>query len=185
MNIQQYTPPTGRRLPGLGCLAVPLALAVGLTGFTTSTVASEPDKPEGFSVNILAGHTDFPDEVATKFRFTYSEAGDNPGEVLAELGDAGTVIIGEVEWEPNGSSGWHTHPGPVVVVIVEGALEVINADECVTRTYEAGQAWIDPGQGNVHVAGNPSSENGTRAYATFFGVPNGEPGTVHVPPADC
>ncbi len=174
-----------RRLPGFAGLAVPLVLAVGFTGVTSNALASEPDQPDGFSARILAGHTAFADEVAAQFRFTYKEPGDNPGELVADLGSAGTVVMAEVEWEPNGSSGWHTHPGAVVVAIVEGALEVTNADDCVTRTYQAGQAWIDPGQGNVHVAVNPSGEDRTRVYATFFGVPNGEPGTVHVPPADC
>lgn len=193
MNIKQEPESHGRSdtcqrhriLHGLAGLLVPVALALASIGVSASVLAAEPDRPDGFKARILAAHTDFADDVATQFRFTYSEPGDNPDEIVADLGSAGTIVIAEVEWEPHGSSGWHTHPGTVVVAIVEGALEVTNAEDCVTRTYEAGQAWIDPGQGNVHVAVNPSGEDRTLVYATFFGVPNGEPGTVPVPAADC
>ena len=78
----------------------------------------------------------------------------------------------------------HTHPGPVIVSIVEGQLEVTNADDCVSRIYTAGQAWADPGEGNVHAAVNPGPGS-TRVVATFVGAPYGAPATVHVPPADC
>ena len=53
------------------------------------------------------------------------------------------------------------------------------ADDCVSRTYEAGDAWIDPGA--VHTA---DSEEGARAYVTFLGIPEGEPATAEIDSAD-
>lgn len=57
-----------------------------------------------------------------------------------------------------GTTGWHIHPGPAVVSVTEGELELVNARDCVTRTYRASDAFIDPGQGNVHTGTNPSEE---------------------------
>jgi len=111
--------------------------------------------------------------------------GDSEAIVSNLPSDASSVIVAKVTWEPEGTSGWHTHPGPVIVSVAEGELQLINERDCVERTYGAGEAFIDPGQGNIHVASNPSTTDTAVAYATFLGVPDGEPATVWVAPADC
>ncbi|MFC7044458.1 cupin domain-containing protein [Halobacteriaceae archaeon GCM10025711] len=147
------------------------------------TAESEPDSPEGFNVELLAGHATFPDEVTATFRMQYDGGGD---AIVSELPrDASSAVVAKVTWEPEGTSGWHTHPGPVIVSVVEGELELINERDCLVRTYTAGEAFIDPGQGNVHIASNPSESDSAVAYATFLGVPDGAPPTVMVAPADC
>lgn len=170
-------------------LLVPLAAVAALLigGLGTGLAAAEEhlDAPEGFGAEVLAPHATFPDDVAVQFEFRYDEPGDRQGAEVSDLPDASTVVVAEVNWEPGGTSGWHTHPGPVVVSIVEGTLEVTNADDCVTRAYEAGEAFVDPGQGNVHIATNASDTEPALAYATFFGVPDGQPGTEHVEPVHC
>jgi hypothetical protein len=84
-----------------------------------------------------------------------------------------------------GTSGWHTHPGPVIVNVTEGQVIVTNANDCRPRTYGPGQAFVDPGQGNVHIASNASGTDQAKAVATFFGVPAGSPATIMAPPAAC
>ncbi|WP_255516683.1 cupin domain-containing protein [Haloferax sp. KTX1] len=141
------------------------------------------DSPAGFTVDLLAGHATFPDEVAATFRLKY-EDGDRT--IVSNLPrDASTTIFAKVTWQPEGTSGWYTHPGPVIVSVVEGELELINERDCITRTYSAGEAFIDPGQGNIHIASNPSQRDIAVAYATFLGVPAGAPATVLVPPVAC
>ncbi len=47
-------------------------------------------------------------------------------------------------WEPGAETGRHSHPGPVVFVMLEGELEEVFADGR-TRTLKAGQAyWKTP-----------------------------------------
>lgn len=143
----------------------------------------EVDSPEGFHVDILAGHATFPDEVAAMFRMEYD---DGNGPLVSSLPqDASTTVFAKVTFDPEGTSGWHTHPGPVIVSVAEGELEVVNKRDCIVRTYSAGEAFIDPGQGNIHIASNPSQNDSTVAYATFLGVPDGAPATVLVPPVNC
>lgn len=169
------------------------ALSVGAFGLVAPAAASghdsgsgtlAVDSPEGFSAQILAGHANFPDDVAAKFRISYDDG--HQGAIVSNLPqDASTVIFAKVTWAPEGTSGWHTHPGPVIVSVADGQLDLINERDCVVRTYSAGEAFIDPGQGNIHIASNPSTTDQAVAYATFLGVPDGKPATLWVPPVDC
>lgn len=149
-----------------------------------SAATSEVDEPEGFSVEVLAPHGTFPDSVAAGFVIDYEGSDVGPIRSLLPF-DASSVVLAKVTWHPEGTSGWHTHPGPVIVTITEGSLELINERDCVARTYTAGEAFIDPGQGNIHIASNPSTTERAVAYATFLGVPDGEPATIWVEPVEC
>lgn len=163
-------------------LSVPVA-ARHSGGDDQRAIEPEVDAPDGFRVTeLLAGAATFPDDVSAKFRMKYD--GGN-GTIVSNLPrDASNVIVARVAWEVGGTSGWHTHPGPVVVNVTKGTLELVNERDCVVRTYGAGEAFVDPGQGNVHVARNVGDTE-AEAVATFLGVPDGAPATVWVPPVDC
>ena len=77
-----------------------------------------------------------------------------------------------------GHTGWHSHPGPVLVTIAQGALRVIYADDasCQGTVYEAGDSFIDRGDENVHIARNASVVSNVVLYATYL-VP-GAPGSA-------
>jgi hypothetical protein len=64
----------------------------------------------------------------------------------------------------------------VVVLIKAGSLTFYSSEDptCTPRTYSAGQAFIDPGQGHVHLARNLGSQN-VELWATYFDVPVGGP----------
>ena len=177
--IGMVTPATARNL------AKPrdASLADGTGSCATGSTGGAVDEPAGFGVELLAGHAAFSDSVAATFRTRYDD-GDR-AIVSALPRDASNVLVAKVTWQPEGTSGWHTHPGPVIVSVVEGKLELINERDCVVRTYGVGEAFIDPGQGNVHVASNPSTTDIAVAYATFLGVPDGQPATVWVEPVAC
>jgi len=75
---------------------------------------------------------------------------------------------------PGGNTGWHSHPGPVVVLIKSGQMSFYDSEDptCTVRTYSAGEAFIDSGQGHVHIARNEGSVN-LELWATYFDVPVG------------
>ena len=62
---------------------------------------------------------------------------------------------------PGGTSGWHTHPGPSVVVIKTGTATVYDGDDptCTPQVYEAGSAFFDRGGGHAHLVRNENSVN--------------------------
>ena len=140
---------------------------------------ADVDEPDGFEVEVIAEHAPFADDVAATFEITYQDDAD--GEPIdVELDDASTAILAEATWEEGARSGWHRHPGMSIVQMVEGEIEHVMEDDCVPRTYSAGDAWIDPG--HVHRA---DSEDGAFAYVTFLGIPDGEPATEWVEPVEC
>ena len=165
------------------------ALAVGgpaaareSTPFDDPKSENLPDVSVGFYPEVLARHATFTDGVAAQFRLQY----ENGRTIVSNLPrDASTVVFAKVTWDREGTSGWHTHPGPVVVSVVAGELELVNARDCVPRRYGPGEAFVDPGQGSVHIATNTSSSDQAVAYATFFGVPAGTSPTIMVPPVEC
>jgi quercetin dioxygenase-like cupin family protein len=60
---------------------------------------------------------------------------------------------------PGGYSGWHTHPGPSIVVVKSGTATVYDGDDptCTPHVYEAGSAFVDIGGGDVHMVRNENS----------------------------
>lgn len=93
-----------------------------------------------------------------------------------------------------GHTGWHTHPGAVLVVVKAGTFEYAGVtrrggDEddddddggrrtrCFSRIYNAGQSFIDPGHGNVHIGRNVGATP-VELWATYTGVPAGVPNTA-------
>lgn len=69
-----------------------------------------------------------------------------------------------------GHTGWHSHPGPVLVTIKSGALRVIYADDatCEGTLYEKDQSFIDRGDENVHIARNASATEPVVFWATYL-----------------
>jgi quercetin dioxygenase-like cupin family protein len=66
-------------------------------------------------------------------------------------------VFARVTLQPDGYTGWHTHPGPLLVVVEAGTLTRYDGD-CVARAYTAGQAFVEPaGRRHVHMGVNKTS----------------------------
>ena len=59
-----------------------------------------------------------------------------------------------------GYSGWHTHPGPSVVLVKTGTATVYDGSDptCTPVRYPAGTGFIDAGGRHVHMVRNEGSE---------------------------
>ena len=55
------------------------------------------------------------------------------------------VVMAQITVDPNGSSGWHSHPGGAIIIVKQGALTVYRAigGQCQVESYSAGQAFIE------------------------------------------
>ncbi len=72
-----------------------------------------------------------------------------------------TIVDQNITIQPGGHTGWHTHPGPVLVVVKSGSLTLYGGTSpstCPSETFTAGQAFVDPGGGFVHIARNEGTE---------------------------
>jgi len=90
------------------------------------------------------------------------------------------VLQAELVFQPGGDTGWHTHPGPVIVVVKTGALTETHRNGCVT-VHPAGSVFFESA-GEVHRAVNQTGAV-TEVFATFISPagapplqPTGDPG---------
>lgn len=95
-----------------------------------------------------------------------------------------SAVMQQIVLGPGGQTGWHSHPGPAVVLVKAGELSLYSGDDptCTGRTYSAGESFIDSGQGHVHIGRNLSSTENAELWVTYFDVPVGE--SVRVDAAD-
>jgi hypothetical protein len=134
-------------------LVVVPALAALLLATSVSTVWGQQATP-GVAQEVLArGHADQADVV------------DGPAD----------VYIGSVQLLPGTSyAGWHSHPGPVWVVVSTGELAVYGPDTCKT-VYAAGSAYLAEPDTTYDLR----NESTAPTVLFFSGViPAGQPPTV-------
>ena len=60
---------------------------------------------------------------------------------------------------PGGTTGWHSHPGPSLILVIAGTVTnyASDAPNCAPETYTAGQGFVDPGGADVHMLRNEGS----------------------------
>jgi quercetin dioxygenase-like cupin family protein len=96
------------------------------------------------------------------------------------------VFTQKIEIGPGGHTGWHSHPGPVLVTIAAGTMTLYQGDDptCSPRTVGVGETFIDPGGGNVHIARNEGAAT-LVLYATYL-LPSAAGPRIDVPdPGNC
>lgn len=86
------------------------------------------------------------------------------------------VAFDAVTINPGGETGWHTHPGPELLVVTRGVLTFRRSDgvTCVTEQVRAGQAFVGAAAGELHAAHNEGTD-ATEFIVTLFDVPPGKP----------
>ena len=86
---------------------------------------------------------------------------------------------------PGGTFGWHSHPGPSLVIVKSGALTLYRADDpaCAPHVIPAGSGFVDDGH-DVHLVRNEGSVE-TVVYVTSL-IPRGATRRIDEPhPANC
>jgi hypothetical protein len=81
-------------------------------------------------------------------------------EVIKTEGDS-DLYVQQNTWDPAAcggcvpTTGWHTHPGPSLVIVTQGTATEYDGDDptCTPHVYSANgtNAFIDPGDGHVHI----------------------------------
>jgi hypothetical protein len=103
------------------------------------------------------------------------------------------VAVQQVTIAPGGSTGWHSHPGPAIVIVKSGSLTLTDADDrrCREKTYSddpanpRGNVFVDEGYGHAHIGRNLGSTN-TELYVTYLDMPVDALPRIDVPdPGNC
>jgi len=156
-------------------------MAVVLIGANVLPSAAQQATPP-IASEFLTGRAVFTDNVDLKIKNKL----DGKATQVVNVKDPSRTVVGRFTLQPGAQFPWHTHPGPVIVNVVEGELVFVGSEDCVEREYPAGTAFVDAGHGHVHTAFNPTDEE-TVIVATFFEAPPA-PGPLLIPaeaPAGC
>lgn len=165
-------------------IALTVGLAsLGITGGALLPSAAE-ELPPPIVVEPLTSRSSFTDDIEMQLRVNLDDRRTN----VVNMRRPSRTVVARITAQPGAQFPWHTHPGPVLVTVVEGELTYVNADDCVERVYPEGTSFVDPGRGNVHTAFNSTPGQVTELIAVFFEAPAAGPLTLTDginPPEDC
>lgn len=102
---------------------------------------------------------------------------------LRDSSKPGDVVVQQVVLAAGGHSGWHSHPGPAVVIVKSGEVTFTQADDCSSKTYTAGKVAIEE-IGDVHRAQNTGTTT-AEVWVTFLDVPVGTSQRIDEPDPGC
>ena len=184
-----------RRITRWAIAVVPLFVVLGCNESVTQAAASPPTQTGG--ANPIAGQPEF---TAASGVVNTPIARGNYGplhiqsvsrssqfglfNIDLETQDNTDLEVRDQAYSPGGYSGWHTHLGPVLVVVQSGALTSYDASDpaCPPVVHPAGTAFFEGT--NVH---NVRNEGSVDAHVgVFFFMPAGAPRRVDADaPANC
>ena len=167
-------------------LAAVAAIAIGALACRGTTTPRELSDP-GITEPSFTAAVDFTPTVVGRgnlgtFHIQSKAAGY---DVELKSHDNTDIAVVNIEVTPGGHSGWHYHPGPVLVVVKTGTITFYMGDDpsCSRQVHPAGTTFIEKG-GMVGLARNEGTVNAT-VVATFF-VPAGSPTRIDAAaPANC
>lgn len=134
---------------------MPLAAVALLAGAGLATI-TKAEPPTGVSAQVLASGTYNP------FKVRSNPTG--PIDFQAKSKSPMDLVVRRHSYDPRGSTGWHSHPGPVFVTVTKGTLvfyemddrnctpHVVSADPSISST----NAYVDDGNG--HIARNETDQ---------------------------
>ena len=99
----------------------------------------------GFLFNIFNRFTSVTDQIHENAHNT-----DKRWSAQLEVEGETDFVQQDVMLAPGGFSGWHSHPGPVIITVKSGTATWYSADDrnCSPQTFPTGSAFIEPA--NVH-----------------------------------
>jgi quercetin dioxygenase-like cupin family protein len=92
------------------------------------------------------------------------------------------LYVTQHTFQPGGQTGWHSHPGPSLITVVEGTLTVYR-DDCTFETYSAGESFTDLGCGDIHDVRNEGATEAKDVAVQI--VPHGAPRREDKPDPGC
>jgi quercetin dioxygenase-like cupin family protein len=158
----QHDAPVRRRMPlrAVAAAAALLATPVAVMGIAQATPYSKES-------TVLLSHASVPSLLKI----------DTKG--------ASDVEIVKLTLRPGGTTGWHSHPGPVLISVRRGTLTMYRTEGhgCSRTQYRAGDSFVEAPK-RVHTVLNEGGQD-----AVFYAIPihpKGSPTGIDQPrPADC
>jgi quercetin dioxygenase-like cupin family protein len=147
------------------------AFLVGASGVIASKVAWATP-PKGVTQTLIAGPVALDDIHVVHQTPAY-------GVMIKTRGNSDAYVATNTI-APGGDTGWHSHPGPVFVLITAGAATVYEGDDptFTPTVYPAGTGFIDEPD-TTHIVRNEGDVN--LVLTAVFLVPQGAPRRIDEP----
>ena len=86
--------------------------------------------------------------------------------------DGFELAVRSFTYEPGSFTGWHRHPGPVFIQVVQGTVTFYEADDpgCSPIVVDSGEAYLDLGE-HAHIGRNETDEP-AQDVTVLFGPPD-------------
>ena len=134
---------------------------VGVLSLGVVTVAmAEP--PKGVTPIVIGRAT-----------FDAFDLQSDPLALSAKAKDPVDIIVRTHDYAPGSSTGWHSHPGPIFIQVIEGQVTFYERDDptCTPKVVSKGQGYVDTGKGHI---GRNESGAPAKDVAVIF-APVGKP----------
>jgi hypothetical protein len=132
--------------------AIAVAIAVVVLAPVTAVALGSP--ASGVTPTVLAR--------GTYDSFKVRSYPQGPGDFKAEAKAATDMVVRQHVYAVGSSTGWHTHPGPVFITVVEGEVTFYERDDptCTPVVVKAGHGYVDTGQGHIgrNESGQPAKD---------------------------
>jgi quercetin dioxygenase-like cupin family protein len=163
---------SARRLIGAGVITciVAVALATPIVGLNFGTILSSGTVNTGVSQYV---------RVALPVT-TGEEQEDNQWTARLFTSGPSNFIVQDVSYAPNGHRGWHSHPGSLLVSVIEGSIEWCDAN-CQRTLYNVGNSLTESTA--THYVRNVGSVNPHFMVTYIFA--NGQPRRIDQPAPPC
>lgn len=93
---------------------------------------------------------------------------NGPWEIDINAKDTTDVAVQSLTIQPGGQSGWHSHPGPVVLQVTAGTITFYEAGDrsCTPIVKNVGQVFIEEGD-HAHIGRNEGTVAATAIAIVF------------------
>jgi quercetin dioxygenase-like cupin family protein len=149
--------------------AFALVVIPGVFAYVSGALATPP----AGVMSTTYGVGRFEDNIRLK---TKTDIDPGPGRdfwrAVVKTRQASDLYILENKVAPGGTFGWHSHPGPSLIIVKSGTATYYLADDrkCRPHVVEAGQGFVDDGN-STHLVRNEGTVDLVTVVASF--VPAG------------
>jgi hypothetical protein len=153
------------------------AVAAAALVATSVAAVALASPPSGVTPTVLAR--------GTYDRFKVRSYPQGPGDFKAEAKAPTDIVVRQHVYAPGSSTGWHTHPGPVFITVVEGEVTFYERDDasCTPVVVSAGQGYVDTGEG--HIGRNETSQPAKDVTVIIAPVGGAFRGELDAPSPNC
>jgi quercetin dioxygenase-like cupin family protein len=124
-----------------------LAGAVGAAALAANVMATAPSPPGGITTSLTKGLFD---EIDVRSHAASAWQARLNTQSLSD------VYVVDNKFQPHSDTGWHSHPGPSLIIVVSGTVTNYESDDphCAPQVYTAGSGFVDAGGGDMHILRN-------------------------------